>query len=135
MISEISWSDSYLTDIEELDVQHRHIWKLLNALIRHANGFLPEADFETLSDTVITYIKWHFSCEESLMELTRYGRLDDHRIEHADLMALLTEKTEEFKTKKITITDYTEFISSWFAGHSFGYDKPLATFLKKRWLF
>ena len=133
MIEEIIWNDNYSIRIKEIDVQHKHLCSIINKLIKKTNGHSPDINYEDLLEELINYTKWHFACEESLMEILNYEKYDEHKEEHISLLNMLSEKAEQVKLNKTAAYELSSFLFNWFGGHSFGYDKELGQFVNHVW--
>ena len=133
MIEEIIWDEGYLIAFEEIDMQHKHLCLIINKLIKKANSHSPNTNYDNLFKKLISYTKWHFSCEESLMEILHHEKYAEHKEEHDVLINTLSEKLEQVKSDKTAIHELQEFLFGWFGGHSFGYDMELGNFANSVW--
>ena len=80
-------------------------------------------DADELLDELVHYIRWHFKCEEQLMKIYDIPDADDHKAKHADLLRMIQDKRELIRTGKNGHRIFLDFFDTWFAGHSFGFDK------------
>lgn len=127
----IEWKKDYAVDIAEIDLQHRRLVDLLNALhdaMRQGKG--NEAVGKILKDT-IAYTQTHFATEEKIMRASGYPDLEAHLREHADLVAKAQDVAKRFETQKgaaVTI-EVLNFLRDWLTKHILGTDKKYAPFL------
>ena len=133
MTDKILWSDAYLIGIEEIDIQHKYLCKLINLYVDKINGNLPEMDADELLDELVRYVRWHFTCEEQLMDIYDIPHADEHKEEHADLLRMIRGKRKLIKTGKKDHRIFLKFFDSWFVGHSFGFDMGLGQAMGEKW--
>ncbi len=133
MTDKILWSDIYLIGIEEIDIQHKYLCKLINLYLDKINGHLPEMDADELLDELERYVRWHFKCEDQLMKIYDIPDANDHREEHADLLRMMQDKRKLVKTGKNGHRVFLGFFDDWFAGHSFGFDRRLGRSMREKW--
>jgi hemerythrin len=133
MTEKILWSDAYLVGIEEIDIQHKYLCKFINLYVDKINGHLPEMDADELLDELVRYVRWHFNCEEKLMEIYDIADIDDHKEEHAALLRMIRDKRKLAEAEKGGHYVFLGFFDAWFAGHSFGFDKRLGQAMREKW--
>ncbi len=133
MTDKIIWSDAYLIGIEEIDIQHKYLCKLINLYVDKINRHLPEMDADELLNELVRYVSWHFKCEEQLMEIYDFPGADDHKEEHADLLGMIKDKRELIEKGKRAHRVFSGFFNEWFTGHSFGLDEKLGQFMREKW--
>ncbi len=133
MIQKIIWDEFYLIGVEEIDVQHKRLTEMVNKCIAKANGMLPEEKLDTLLEDLWFYTKWHFNCEESLMNLLGYPKFTQHKNEHEELLMSLDEKVDQIIEQSYLVSDLREFLQNWLGEHAHGYDKDLGAFVISKW--
>ncbi len=133
MTDKILWSDVYLIGIEEIDIQHKYLCKLINLYLDKINGDLPEMDADELLDELECYVRWHFKCEEQLMDIYDIPDSDDHKEEHRVLLKMILDNRKLVKTGKTDHRVFSHFFEDWFTGHSFGFDESMGKFMRERW--
>jgi hemerythrin len=112
------WSDSFSVGIPEIDEQHKVLVSLLNQLhaaFRERNG--TQASREIL-DRLAEYTRTHFLLEESLMRISRYPGLDEHRAQHEDLIKQVTSLQTKLDAGKASISvELLQFLLNWLSKH------------------
>jgi hemerythrin len=118
----MTWDNSYKTGIEEIDLQHKKLFDLIDL----AAQIDQDTDIETLHDEVVRilvklnlYTIYHFESEESLLALNGYDEMEKHRREHGKFVAYLEKLhpgPEELKSKD-TINEIVKFLESWIDNH------------------
>ncbi len=128
----MQWSDTFLTDIKEVDDQHFFLVELVNKL----GGYLfqKNVSFSALKqilEHLLEYTEFHFSSEEKLMgEKRLYGPfVKEHRKNHrlfvlevSTLYKDLKEDEQVFKKAKFLF----DFLMHWLAFHILEQDQLMA---------
>lgn len=132
-MSLLRWKDEYLTQVEEIDTQHRRLFELVNGiydLMRSGRG--QEAIAEALGE-LTEYTRFHFATEEGLMESTQYQGTQPHASEHERLLEQVRELRRAVQDGRI-IASMNEmyFLKEWLLGHFQGPDRGLAYHLLNR---
>ncbi len=84
-LSRIEWKDEYNLGNDEIDAQHRKLFKI-------ANAALSEADREGVHWMImelLQYTRQHFHDEEEYMKKIGYPSLREQREQHNDLIGRL----------------------------------------------
>ncbi|NJK84633.1 MAG: hemerythrin family protein [Bacteroidales bacterium] len=72
----------------------------------------------------------HFNTEESLMEEYKYPDMDNHKMEHANLIQEVVRFKADFESKKRTLSfELADYLKSWLKNHIQGTDKTLGSFI------
>ena len=125
-------SDEMLTDIDEIDNQHRLLLSWGNALSSddtEANVMKVEEALGNLT----RYVAYHFRAEEDAMKRYGYERLEKHQKQHERLMievAKLVNRSKKEGIGKGLLTELQYQFTDWFIHHIKRWDQPFASFLK-----
>ncbi|MEI7997282.1 MAG: bacteriohemerythrin, partial [Methylococcaceae bacterium] len=130
-ISEVfPWNTNFNTGIESIDIQHRHLVKLINMLASH---MVHQSDDQTL-DSIFTelteYAVYHFRTEEAIW--FQYFPNDELEIEHKKthqdfIQAVLDLKGEDSnRTQEQIFAAILSFLTHWLAYHILDRDMRLA---------
>ena len=133
MLKSVVWDEFFLTGIEEIDVQHKHMIELVSKCVYVEKNKMEQNDLATDLEELWFYTKWHFSCEESLMNILGYDRFEKHSQEHINLLDELNEKIEDVLDGRFRIIDLKDFLFQWLGEHSHTEDKEMAKFVASRW--
>lgn len=116
------WKLKYLTGLPDIDEQHRYCFFLIRAMDRSskARAFIPLGE---VLDELERYSRYHFGCEELLMDTYGYPGRSSHAARHAAIRAALADfrRSEAVDTARLRVTLYR-----WFATHVTREDKELA---------
>lgn len=127
----LEWSDSFATNIEMVDTQHKKLFDLINNLAEsYEQHDSREAMINEALAQLVAYADKHFNEEEALM---LESKLDNrhvhiHQMEHKSFMYdtekmsehLLDDNLQELTEKLVS------FITSWLTYHILGTDQVMA---------
>ena len=89
-LAPFQWASYFETGCADVDVQHRKLVDLVNALAARAagSGALNAAELGHILDGLGQYARHHFATEEALMERAGLDprHVDAHRAAHADFV-------------------------------------------------
>lgn len=132
-MSLLRWKDEYLTHVEEIDVQHRRLFDLINGiydLIRVGRG--AEGITEALTE-VIEFTQFHFATEEKFMGETGFPQSIGHKGEHERLMEQIRELRRSVRDGRVVMSmNEMYFLKDWLLVHFQGPDRGLASHLLDR---
>jgi len=122
------WSESYLTNIPEIDADHRKLFALAASLEKAvADGRGEEAVRPALLE-LAAYSREHFATEERLMEAAQYPGLEAHRQEHAGFIASLRRRTE--LPAAVIAKDLSIMVANWLVDHVVRTDRDYVPYLR-----
>ena len=127
------WSDTFNTNIELVDLQHKNLFQLLNKL--SLNIKQDDISYEDVNNSIkllIHYTENHLHDEELLMVESRIDKrhLTRHRMEHnsflydVGLFSDITSSDDRRITRKAT--NLVRFITYWLIFHILGTDMLMA---------
>ncbi len=118
------WEESYEVGDEELDNQHKRIFKLANSL--------PETlDDERVRSSIMDiyrHARDHFFAEEIHMKEICYPGLDEHRKFHDGLIKKLSELGEQSFEDDESVLGFKKFVYDWIIEHIMVHDKDYFQF-------
>jgi hemerythrin len=129
----LEWTPALSVGIEEIDGQHRELFRRAGRLVEGIRRGDPE-EVEELVDYLHGYCVSHFGAEEAAMRDARYPGYARHKAEHdqfiADLLDISVESDEgggAFVAVKID-----HWLSGWLRDHVSRIDTELGRFLNDR---
>ncbi|MDD5271778.1 MAG: hemerythrin family protein [Methylovulum sp.] len=129
----LTWSDSFATKIDIVDLQHKKLFELLNKL-SVSFGQNKEPGENLVGDILqelVAYADKHFIDEELLMLHSKLDprHINIHRMEHKSFMYDAQSMWEHFGTEE-DVQEIAEklvrFITSWLTFHILGIDQTMA---------
>lgn len=129
-LSRIQWEPKYSVNVEELDVQHRSLFDILNHVVDNyesaTNDLLP------VIDDLVKYLSYHFHQELMVMKNASYPNFFSHSQEHQKFTEQILEFIKSYKTGNTKLTsEMLSFLSSWIRDHTLKVDKQYGDYLAK----
>jgi len=123
-MSYIQWEDKYSTGIQEMDDQHRRIIELINELYDgRLDGHADDAMIDALHG-ITEYARKHFKDEEALMAKVNFPLLDEHRVEHHQLIKNIVDFHRRVAgNAPPSNLEFLSFLKKWLAEHIVESDK------------
>lgn len=125
------WKKSYEIGVEEIDLQHRRLVRLINELsdammIRQGHREVPH-----ILDELVDYIQLHFTAEEKIMQQCSYPGQKEHVGEHLAMTGKIleyrhrSEQSHDLKAKELL-----DFLCGWFKQHVVVNDRALGDYMR-----
>lgn len=129
-MKDLIWDKSMSVEIKEIDEDHRKLLDLFNVL----NHALAEGEaknyIEAVLEELISFTIWHFRHEERLMLKYGYDDIDEHKVEHAQLIeSARTLQVKLMQQDKLLSEEDVVFLEQWLSGHILGADMELGSYL------
>ena len=128
-----NWSEAYSVDISTIDLQHKRLVDMINALhdaMRAGKG--NDVTGKMLDDMAI-YALRHFSEEEKQLQQHGYPQFAAHKAEHEAFKQRVKDLQLKLQDKKIGVTlEVMTFLKDWLSKHILEVDKRYAPFLKEQ---
>jgi len=129
-VKDLEWSYVLSVGNDEIDEDHHKLVKLFN-MLNHA--VMEGEDLNYLAavlEELINYTAWHFSHEERLMVKYGYQGLNEHRVEHQELIKAVRELQQKVSKAGNSISeDDLVFLERWLTEHILSTDMRLGSFL------
>lgn len=124
------WNDRYNVGHDEIDADHRYLFKLINDFHQAlTNGLSPERIATTL-ESLVAYTRFHFSREEGYMLARGYDAYRGHKQMHDKLIHDLEELRQRFQAGDAMVgIELSTFLTDWLISHIMRTDTKLAAFL------
>lgn len=132
-MKKIIWSEKFITEIDELDKQHRFIINRINEVIELYNYKEESANIYPILLLLIGYAQFHFDYEEKYFIEHDYSKKGEHIKEHHDFSKFIDNFTELYIEGQRDI-DKTllSHLSSWWVKHILENDMEFAKELHKK---
>jgi len=124
------WKPSYELNVPEIDLQHRHLVRLINELYEAMNLARGQDVVDHILDELQEYIQAHFETEERFMRKYNYPEIEEHLTEHSRLGTQVLELNElRQQGENISTPELMSFLCNWLRNHLAGTDKKFGQFL------
>lgn len=127
----IEWTESLEIGDGRIDAQHKELLDLVNAfqakrLAGHDTSVLRRA-----LDEIVLFTRYHFYCEESLMDEVGFPGLATHRDLHAVLRGILTRLGKDLDSGRYSAAEIEDFLVPWVMDHMVDEDRKIRDFLNR----
>lgn len=127
-IERITWNRKYSVRVEELDVQHRELFAIMNSLVD-----LYESGSEELYpvlERLVTYAMKHFHTESMIMLKIAYPTFREHSMEHAQFVEKVREFLDDYRKQDPQLTyKILIYIRIWLLTHTQQVDMQYVPFI------
>lgn len=125
-MSLIEWNDAFDLGIEEIDVEHRALVALINALHDAMSLGAGRADIIEGISEIYSLVSAHFAREEAFMRETRYMAYAEHKEDHEvlldDLRDIIDDVSRNGEYEEARLSADLQY---WFAEHFRTHDARL----------
>jgi hemerythrin len=112
------WTEELTTGHAGIDSDHKHLVELVNTLYQAMKTGKGNDVLGKILGELITYTASHFSREEALMRKIGYAHYEEHKAEHAKLVASVLDLQAKFKAGSTTLSiSVFNFLSDWLRNH------------------
>lgn len=132
-MEKLSWNDSYLLGIPEIDLQHKKLLSLADDMYEIVNGDEDslKVNLSKVLKSLTDYTVYHFSNEEEFMNKYGYPSADMHKSMHDNFIAEVTKQIKSLNTATKTEAERLyKFLASWVLNHIAKSDKVWAEYVK-----
>ena len=132
-MKDLIWDKTVSVEIEEIDDDHRRLMELFNILNHSIESGEAENYIEAVLEELINCTVWHFSHEERLMLKYEYEDIDDHKMQHQNLLDSIRKLQQKFQQeRKLQSEEFLEFVELWLTRHILVADMKLGSHLMTR---
>jgi len=131
-VKDIVWDHVLSVGVDEIDDDHRRLVDIFNIL----NHSVTEGDapdyLAAVLEELINCTAWHFSHEERLMLKYGYKDLEEHKIEHQELVNSARELQQQIlQAGKLVADEDLEYLERWLTAHILTDDMRLGSYLSQ----
>jgi len=112
MILRLSWHESYDCGEPTIDLEHRKLFELANALIdatfRRATN---PREFDEALSKLLEHVVHHFADEEAILAKHHYAGLEEHAQAHKRLVARALELRDAAAAGGVTVGELVDFLA------------------------
>lgn len=129
----LTWSPMFSVGVQIIDDQHKKLLDLANSLNDEMAAGRGDAALAKTFIELANYTQYHFSTEERLMSQHSYSASAEHKKQHADLIASVTDLKKRFeKGEKVLTAQVMTFLRDWLMKHIMNTDKALGRELNQK---
>jgi hemerythrin-like metal-binding protein len=128
----MEWKTEYATGIQNIDDQHQKILELMTLFEGLPGDSADWRDMQKLILRTRVFMEYHFSVEESLMQLLPYADSAVHRAEHRYVLENLADLESQAR-RKIRKDELVPLMRHLLFDHLVGSDKHFARHALAKW--
>jgi hemerythrin len=135
MFMQLEWTPDLSVGIEEIDSQHRELFRRINNLDSALRTGKAKAEIIRLIEFLDEYVVDHFGAEEKYMIDYNYAGYDRHKANHAWFINEFSGIREKFDAGEPPVTLIglcNNLLITWFSNHIRTVDMALGGFLKSK---
>jgi hemerythrin-like metal-binding protein len=121
------FGSAHLVGVAEVDAQHRHLVRLVNALNHAIAAHRSSQEIHSMFQGLIDYTVMHFDTEQRLMQASGYPELALHLREHEALVHEVQRLSAQ--VDKGTDMLILQTIKDWLLAHIDSSDKAMGAYL------
>ncbi len=120
----IEWNDNFSVNVEEIDIQHREMLRIINRLLETLSDEKSNEIVEDTLNKLTDYTMTHFKTEEDYFDQFNYSRSSAHKEEHRGFAKQILEFKKKFKEGRESLhLEVTNFLMNWLLNHLLISDK------------
>ncbi|MFH0984262.1 MAG: bacteriohemerythrin [Candidatus Omnitrophota bacterium] len=132
----IAWDEMYSVNINVIDRQHQHLFKVLGDLYDWLGKEEEKEFLEAIIRELVQYAVEHFTTEEVFMRQYDFPGYEAHKKEHEDFKTKVVSFQEDLIAGKVTLSvEVMVFLTDWLGHHILETDKEYGPFLNKKGVF
>ena len=114
----INWSEDFITGIDSIDEQHRHLVDLANKFEEASRRGRGSRIMSEILNDLVGYTQEHFAHEEKIMEDSGFPAAKKHMAQHRQLLQKVERFQYDFENdgRRVT-TDVRELLRYWVRSH------------------
>ncbi len=125
----IVWKEAYQTGIDIIDEQHKELVSTINSLYSSLTMSNKSSALKPAAEMVMEYTKIHFSTEIEMMKKSAYPLLQEHHVQHEQLIINAGRSLHACLKEDGDPTDFLHFLKDWFIVHIAREDKAYSAHL------
>ncbi|MDR2181757.1 MAG: bacteriohemerythrin [Treponema sp.] len=133
--AEYLWDNRYLIGVEEIDSQHKELFKAINGIVRACNNGLEKDELKKSIEFLNNYTVKHFFEEEQIQKRSGYPEFDKHHLIHENFkekVRALAKKWTQGNDPDQLVREVRAEVGDWLIAHITVMDTRLGAYLKDR---
>ena len=129
-----SWTDDYVSGFNEIDLQHRTLFSMINTFASENNERASNSTSMAFLGDLAKYCDYHFTCEEEVMAEYDYPLIAFHKDIHINLTNTVKKIIGDLSKNamKDPYTTIISFSADWLNNHIARDDLSFLSFYKNR---
>lgn len=130
----IGWRDDLLTGVEEIDSQHKELFRRFDDLLNACNDGKGDEEVLRLFTFLDEYVATHFAAEERIMRQCGCRDYLEHKQQHQRFVRRLEELKRKFRDEGAGLTlviATNAMMIQWLTDHIDKMDREIVSYLGK----
>jgi len=117
-MSLIDWREEYSVGVASVDLEHREMIDLINAVHDNLSNNASRDQIEDFLGEIYTKISAHFALEEKIMKSQAYDEYQGHKEDHEKLLDEIRDIMDFYETDDyFSDKDLADQLERWFSEH------------------
>lgn len=115
-----TWTKENSVGVTEIDVQHQHIFKIINDLADYIDKSKDKIEIDKILAQLVEYSTIHFGTEERYFKMFNYIYAEDHIAKHHfynDKILEFYTKEQDFSKRDVLLNEIIRFLKEWWLSH------------------
>lgn len=108
---QLAWKDSFRCGNHVIDSQHQGLFHIANELFEAVLSGRTATEVSDVITRLLDETGRHFHDEEMILKTVGFSGIDQHRAEHATLLAKGSELSQQFNAGGLTVGDVFQFLA------------------------
>lgn len=131
----VFWNEKLSVKIASIDEEHKKLIEMINDFYENIVNRSNQENISILINGLKNYILIHFANEEKYMLQFNYDYYKEHKKEHEQFIAKVTEIEEKINNgERVLSLDMTSFLTDWLKNHIMKTDMKYSEFFIKKGL-
>lgn len=131
----ISWDSDLSVNVEEIDIQHKELIKMLNELNDAMKVGKSKEMIGNILERMVSYMHNHFALEEKYFDQFGFPESTSHKLEHENFTVKVSEFMKRYSSGQLALSiDVMNFLIDWLVNHIKGTDKRYSRFFNEHGL-
>lgn len=126
----LKWNEEYSIGNDRIDFEHRTFLGLVNEFQLARQGGAGKSKLARMLREIALYAKFHFCSEENVMDDIGYPDLQAHRLQHYNLIEVLSNKMLGLDMDQYEPEEIERFLVGWFVNHVTHEDSQIGDFIR-----
>ncbi|MFC1552650.1 bacteriohemerythrin [Candidatus Latescibacterota bacterium] len=128
----LNWDDALSINISTIDNQHLKLFEMINNLHAIVKSGQGDKAIKPVLNSLIRYVKYHFTDEEKWMEKYDYPMIEEHKKEHRKYISEIKVFIKNYKNNSpLLARDILISLANWYREHIIKNDKKFGAFLNE----
>lgn len=119
----VKWSNAYSVGVEEIDIQHRRLFEIVNNYLESA-GTGDQSAPEKLLINIVEFTDTHFKTEEKYFDLFHYPESENHKKMHREFRTKVMGFVSNYRSRgTVNTVIIMDALKKWIIDHTLIYDR------------